>query len=80
MSPRRVLRHILRMKHPILFKCPKTGMNVQHELDGGPDVAVADTHVSVPCPACASLHFINTTTGKLLGDASSRLAHANSGT
>lgn len=27
------------VKQPILFKCPKTGMNVQHEVDGSPAAA-----------------------------------------
>lgn len=52
---------------------------MQHELDDGPDVAAAETLVSVWCPACASLHFVNTTTGKLLGDGSARQEHAKGG-
>lgn len=67
------------MKHPILFKCPKMGMNVQHEVDDGPVSATAETHVSVWCPACGSLHFVNTTTGKLLGDRSAPQEHAKGG-
>ncbi|WP_225707784.1 hypothetical protein [Bradyrhizobium cenepequi] len=52
-------------------------MNVQHELDNTPAIGAADTHVSVWCPACGSLHLANTTT--LLGDPSARQAHAKSG-
>ncbi len=55
------------MDRQIVFKCPQTGLNVQHRLteatEGG-----ADTHVSVPCPACTRLHLINRATGKLLGE------------
>ncbi|MBR0711739.1 hypothetical protein [Bradyrhizobium sp. CCBAU 45389] len=53
------------MDRHILFKCPQTGMNVQHRLDDAP----ADrTHVSVACPACTRLHLIDRSTGRLLGD------------
>lgn len=45
------------MTHPILFRCPWMGMNVQHELDDMPGLAGANTLVSVPCPACASLQI-----------------------
>jgi hypothetical protein len=48
------------------FKCPQTGMNVQHWLaddaseDGG-------EYQPVTCPACIRLHFIHNKTGELLG-------------
>jgi len=53
---------------PVLFKCPTTGQNVQwsaEETSGekGPSV----TYKSIPCPACTRLHFMNPSTGKLLG-------------
>ena len=51
----------------LLFKCPRTGMNVQHWLDepepGNPD----PVYQSVVCKACTRIHFINSATGKLLG-------------
>jgi hypothetical protein len=53
------------MDRHILFKCPQTGMNVQHRLEDGPGDR---THVSVACPACTRLHLIDTSTGRLLGD------------
>ena len=53
----------------ILFRFPRTGMNVSHWVDddapGWEDPSYYD---AVPCPACARLHFINRSTGKLLGD------------
>jgi hypothetical protein len=54
------------MGRHILFKCPQTGMNVQHWLA---DDASADggDYQSVLCPACTRLHFIHKKTGKLLG-------------
>jgi len=58
------------MERQILFKCPRTGMNVQHRIEEDrPDGLPGNTHVPVRCPACMALHFVNTTTGKLLGEA-----------
>ena len=49
------------------FRCPQTGMNVQHWLaDAPPDAK--DSHSSVACPACAKTHFIHNSTDRLLGD------------
>ncbi|MEZ0042314.1 putative RNA-binding Zn-ribbon protein involved in translation (DUF1610 family) [Bradyrhizobium sp. USDA 327] len=59
--------HMGSMERNIIFKCPRTGMNVQHWLPGAMSDA-ADTHVSVRCPACGSLHFVNIATGKMLGE------------
>jgi len=55
------------MARPILFKCPSTGMNVQHWLADVPEDA-KDRHSPVVCPACTKMHFIHNSTGKLLGD------------
>ncbi|MBH5372735.1 hypothetical protein [Bradyrhizobium glycinis] len=53
------------MDRQIVFKCPRTGLNVQHRLTDEP----ADrTHVSVSCPACTQFHLIERTSGKLVGD------------
>lgn len=65
------LAHMFGMERNILLKCPRTGMNVQHWLSGTLSDA-ADTHVSVRCPACASLHFVNVTTGRTLSEAAGR--------
>ncbi|PJG51661.1 hypothetical protein CVM73_29500 [Bradyrhizobium forestalis] len=59
------------MERNIIFKCPRTGMNVQHWLSDSASDA-ADTHVSVRCPACAALHFVNTASGKMLSEAIGR--------
>ena len=53
------------MDRQIVFKCPQTGMNVQHRLGEEP---AGHTHISVSCPACTRLHLIDRTTGKLLGE------------
>jgi hypothetical protein len=42
--------------------------HVQVWLAKDPSTDQADTYESVICPACQRLHFINKTTGKLLGD------------
>jgi hypothetical protein len=55
------------MERQIVFKCPQTGLNVQHRLTEAPEDG-AEIHVSVPCPACTRLHLINPVTGKLLGE------------
>jgi hypothetical protein len=62
------LAHMFGMERNILFKCPRTGMNVQHWFAGTLSDA-PDTHVSVRCPSCASLHFVNVTTGRMLSEA-----------
>jgi len=55
------------MNRQIVFKCPNTGMNVQHWMAVLPDDESKDTHISVICAACSKLHFINSSTGKLPG-------------
>jgi hypothetical protein len=53
----------------ILFRCPHTGLKVQHWLE---DATLPDDEKSryeaINCPACARPHFVNRSTGKLLGD------------
>ena len=56
-----------RMGRHILFKCPQTGMNVQHWLEDAPKDGSGGTHQSVDCPACTRIHFIHRETGKVLG-------------
>ena len=51
----------------VIFKCPQTGMRVQHWLeDEWP--SYEDSYEPLECPACARLHFVHRTTGKLLGE------------
>jgi hypothetical protein len=52
----------------LVIRCPRTGMNVQIWLAKDPSTDQADSYESVTCPGCQRLHFINKTTGKLLGD------------
>ncbi|QOZ48493.1 hypothetical protein XH89_02560 [Bradyrhizobium sp. CCBAU 53340] len=55
------------MDRQIIFRCPQTGMNVQYRLAAAPADGT-NTHVSVACPACTRLHFINRSTGQILGE------------
>jgi hypothetical protein len=56
------------MGRHIIFKCPRTGMNVQHWLDDVPERRREDAYKSVTCPACTLAHFIHRETGRLLGE------------
>ena len=52
----------------IVFKCPRTGFNVQHWLaEESEDDSSSTSYETVVCQACSRLHFINRSTGKLLG-------------
>ena len=54
------------MNDLIKFRCPETDMDVQTLLDKQ-EKDEARIYEAVICPACARLHFINTSTGKTLG-------------
>jgi hypothetical protein len=51
----------------IIFRCPYTGLYVQHELDNAASHDEKPHYDAVTCPACARLHFVNRSTGKTLG-------------
>ncbi len=53
----------------VIFKCPRTGLNVQHWLEQQPEQDDG-SYETVVCNACGRLHFINRSSGKLLGEAS----------
>jgi hypothetical protein len=56
------------MDSNVVFKCPRTGMNVQHSLEKKATAENSDSvYEAVVCKACTGLHFINRTNGKLLG-------------
>jgi hypothetical protein len=61
----------------VVFRCPRTGLNVQHWL--AEEVSPGDpqcTYEAVVCKACTRLHFINRATGKLLGEPESPAANS----
>ena len=52
----------------IIFKGPRTGMNVQHWLaDESAEDDSTSSYETVICQACSRLHFINRSSGRLLG-------------
>lgn len=51
----------------LIFKCPHTGMNVQHWLADEPADDSHSSYETVVCQACSRFHFINRSSGKLLG-------------
>jgi hypothetical protein len=60
-------RQIRKMAN-LIFRCVKTGMNVQVWLPDEAPTDHADSYEAVTCPACTRIHLVNTTTGKMLGD------------
>jgi hypothetical protein len=52
---------------PSVFRCPASGLNVQHQTDDDPDIS-ENEYVGVMCPACTNMHLLNRKTGKLLGE------------
>jgi hypothetical protein len=58
----------------LIFRCTRTGMNVQIQMPDAAPTDHSDSYESVKCPACAGIHLINKTTGKLLGDNENRLS------
>jgi hypothetical protein len=55
----------------ILYQCPRTTLKVQAWLaEEATPTAKPQGFEAVTCPACTQLHFINRSTGKLLGDGS----------
>jgi hypothetical protein len=52
----------------LIFKCPRTGMNVQHWLEEAEPGERSPVYTSVVCKACTRIHFINSATGRLLGE------------
>ena len=50
---------------PFLYSCPNTGQTVQGFVA---EEVPNNTYESVTCLACRQLHFVNPTTGKVLGE------------
>ena len=57
------------MVGPFIFRCPVTGLNVQHIFDDAtPGVEDDRAYVGVWCLACTGIHLVSRTTGRLVGD------------
>jgi hypothetical protein len=52
----------------LLIRCVRTGLNVQVWLPDAAPTDRADSYEAVTCPACARLHLVNKTTGRMLSD------------
>ena len=58
------------MVGPFIFRCPATGLNVQHVFDGddGTDSEDARAYVGVRCLACTGIHLVSRKNGRLISD------------
>jgi hypothetical protein len=56
------------MNGPFIFRCPATGVNVQHIFEGEPVTGDDRAYVGVRCLACAGVHLVSRVTGRLVGD------------
>ena len=56
----------------ILFRCPNTGMNVQHLVGEPPPGTAIGAVTVVQCPACARIHLVNVETGEVPRDTRGR--------
>jgi len=50
----------------VSFRCPVTGIDIQHWVEDVPSPSDRDRFESVECPACGRLHLIERSTGELL--------------
>lgn len=50
------------------FACPITNMIVQKWIDDDKGCATENDFQGFVCPACSQLHWMNSKTGKLLGE------------
>jgi predicted RNA-binding Zn-ribbon protein involved in translation (DUF1610 family) len=52
----------------LVFRCARTGANVQVWLTQAPTPDDEHSYEAVPCPACGRTHLVNKQTGRILGD------------
>jgi hypothetical protein len=52
----------------LIYRCPTTGLKVQGMVEKR-EISSADEFVSLKCAACGRMHFVNPTTGRVLGAA-----------
>ena len=56
-----------RMVGPFIFRCPVTGLNVQHVFeDDAPEIGNERRYVGVRCLACTGIHLVSRKTGRLI--------------
>ena len=57
------------MVGPFIFRCPVTGLNVQHVFeDDAPEIGNERRYVGVRCLACTGIHLVSRKTGRLITD------------
>jgi hypothetical protein len=55
------------MVGPFIFRCPATGLNVQHVFDDeAPETGDDRAYIGVRCLACTGIHLVNRKTGRLV--------------
>ena len=55
------------MVGPFIFRCPATGLNVQHVVDDeAPDTGDNWAYIGVRCLACTGIHLVNRKTDRLV--------------
>lgn len=52
----------------LIFRCARTGLNVQIWLPDDAPADKTDSYEFVTCPACGRVHLVNKVTGKMLSD------------
>jgi hypothetical protein len=55
-----------------IFRCDRTGLNVQIRLREAVPTDPVDSYEAVTCPACTGVHFLNKATGRMLADKESK--------
>ena len=57
------------MVGPFIFRCPATGLNVQHVFDDeAPETSDERAYVGVRCLACSGIHLVSRKNGRLISD------------
>ena len=57
------------MVGPFIFRCPATGLNVQHVFeDEVPEIGIERRYVGVRCLACTGIHLVSRKNGRLILD------------
>ena len=52
---------------PFVYRCPKTGLNVQGWVADDPTEGKGETYSAITCTICTRQHLVNPKTGKVLG-------------
>jgi hypothetical protein len=53
---------------PFIFRCPTTGLDVQHIFDEAPETNDDRAYVGVRCLACSGIHPVSRNNGRLISD------------